>query len=218
MSLEERLAGVIAVRPELATFNLGTMNYEGFPIPERWPKVESDWERQILARSGNGVFENTLATMREVALLFDDLDVVPELEAYDLGHIATARFLIDEGTLKPPVRLQLVLGVFGGAGNALEDLFVLRQRALSILGEDLGHLSVAAVGYPMQLRHAAVALALGMGCRVGLEDNLRIERDRQAADNAELVVAAKRLSDVLGRPVATPDELRAELHLRVEAQ
>jgi uncharacterized protein (DUF849 family) len=211
MTVEERLAGVQAAEPDIATFNLGTMNYEGFPTRERWPRVGSDWERAVLESSGDGTFVNTLNTLRLFARTARELGVTPELEAYDLGHLSMARFLIDEGTLEPPVRVQLVLGILGGAGNALEDLFLLKSAAERILGEDLASLGVAAVGYPMQFRHTAVALSLGMDCRVGLEDSLRSRRDRQAESNAELVEVAVRLADLVGRPIAQPDQLRAEL-------
>lgn len=211
MTLEERLVGLEAVRPEIASVNLGTMNYEGFPDPRWRPQVSSDWERDVLEQSGHVTFVNTLAMLREFANAARELNVTPELEAYDLGHIAMARFLIDEGTLEPPVRMQFVLGVLGGAGNNLEDLFCLRDRALTILGGDLADLGVAAVGYPMQFRHAAVALALGMDCRVGLEDNLRVERQRLAASNRELVEVAVALAQHLGRPIASPDHLRSRL-------
>ncbi len=211
MSVADRLAGMRAVRPDIATFNLGTMNYEGFPTPARWPTVKTDWERDVLEQSGHGTFVNTLAMLREFAAAARDLGATPELEAYDLGHVAMARFLIDEGTLQSPVRIQLVLGVLGGAGNDLEDLFMLRERALRILGDDLADLGVAATGYPMQLRHAAVALSLGMDCRVGLEDSLRVERGRVAESNRELVDAAMTLAACVGRPIAGPDELRGRL-------
>lgn len=88
---------------------------------------------------------------------------------------------------------------------------MLRERALRILGDDLADLGVAATGYPMQFRHAAVALSLGMDCRVGLEDSLRVERGRAAASNRELVEVAVRLAACVGRPIAGPDELRARL-------
>jgi uncharacterized protein (DUF849 family) len=211
MTTEERLAGIEAVMPDIATFNLGTMNFESFPDPARWPSVGSDWERQILESTGNGVFVNTLAMLREFAAAARDLGVTPELEAYDLGHIAMARHLIEEGVLQPPVRVQLVLGVLGGAGNALEDLVVLRERAMRILGEDLGDLGVAAMGFPMQFRHAATAFAFGMDVRVGLEDNLRVARDRLARSNTELVDAAVKLAEAVARPIAAPAELRARL-------
>jgi len=211
MTVEERLAGMQAVVPDIATFNLGTMNYEGFPDPARWPRVDSDWEREVLEQTGSGTFVNTLSMLREFAAAARDLDVTPELEAYDLGHIAMARFLVDEGTLRPPVRLQLVLGVLGGAGSAIEDLFVLRERALRILGADLADLGVAGLGFPAQFRHAAVAFSLGMDARVGLEDNLRVERRRLAESNRDLVRVAVEIAERVARPIATPAELRARL-------
>jgi uncharacterized protein (DUF849 family) len=211
MNVEERLAGVRAVKPHIATFNLGTMNYEGFPDPARRPEVKSDWERDVLAKAGEGTFVNTLSMLREFAAAAREAGVTPELEAYDLGHLSMARFLIDEGTLEPPVRVQLVLGVLGGADNKIEDLFARRGRAREILGEDLADLGVAGLGYPMQLRHAAVGLALGMDCRVGLEDSIRLRRERLAESNRELVEAATGLADLVGRPIATPAELRERL-------
>jgi uncharacterized protein (DUF849 family) len=211
MSVEERLEGVCAAHPDIATFNLGTMNYELFPNPHRLPEVQTDWEREIVGSSGEGVFLNTLSTLRRCAAIFRDLGITPELEVYDLGHLSTARFLLDEGTLEPPVRVQLVLGIFGGAGKTLEELFLLKQSAERILGPDLGCLGVAAVGFPMEFRHAAVALSWGMDCRVGLEDNLRVRRDRRAESNAELVEVVVQLADLVGRPLMTPDQLRTSL-------
>jgi uncharacterized protein (DUF849 family) len=149
--------------------------------------------------------------LRHVAGILNDLGVIPELEAYDLGHLSMARFRIDEGTLRPPVRVQLVLGVLGGASADLEELFVLLDRARSILGDDLAALSVAGLGFPAQFRHAAVALALGIDCRVGIEDNLRVRRDRRAESNSELVGVAVRLADAVGRPLANSQDLRARL-------
>lgn len=212
MTLEQRLAGMQASEPDIATFNLGTMNYEGYPTPARWPAVHTEWERDLIeTSSGNGTFINTLAMLRDAAAAAREVGATPELEAYDLGHLHMARFLIDEGTLIAPVRIQLVLGVLGGAGNDLEDLFALRGRALQILGPDLADLGVAGLGYPMQFRHAAVALGLGMDCRVGMEDSLRSRRDKQAEGNADLVQVAVNLADLVGRPIATPDQLRSRL-------
>lgn len=169
------------------------------------------WEREVLEKSGSGVFINTLAMLRDAAAAARDVGAVPELEAYDLGHLNMARHLLDEGTLQGPVRIQLVLGVLGGAGNALEDLFMLRERAEKVLGDGLGDLGVAAVGYPMQFRHVAVALSLGMDCRVGMEDSLRLRRDQSATNNAEMVTVATQLAELVGRPIATSTELRARL-------
>ncbi|BDY32919.1 BKACE family enzyme [Mycolicibacterium mageritense] len=211
MTAAERLQGVVATRPDIATLNLGTMNFEGFPTKERWPDVKHQWERDVLANSGRVVFTNTLAMMRDFASTFRDLGVCPELEVYDMGHLNMARFLLDEGTLQGPLRIQFVLGTLGGAGGSIQDLFALEQAAHRILGADLSAISVAAVGYPGQLRMAAVAAAGGFDIRVGIEDNLRIRRRRQAVDSAELVAAAVAIAEQLERPIATPTELRAQL-------
>lgn len=211
MSAEERIAGVQAVRPEIGTLNLGTMNYEGYPTKSRWPLVNTDWEQRILDSSGQVVFRNTLGMIRDFAAEFRRLGVTPELEVYDVSHLAMARFLLDEGTLEGPVRVQLVLGVLGGVQNGTEDLMMLYQAANRILGPDLGVLGVASTGYPGQFRIGAVALGLGLDCRVGLEDSLRITREKQASSNADLVLRAVELAQLLGRPLATAGEVRSEL-------
>lgn len=211
MTPQQRLAGVLATRPEMATYNLGTMNYEGFPTPSRWPAVSHDWEREVLANSGTVVFTNTLAMLRDFAAVFKETGTTPELEVYDMSHLGMARFLLDEGTLEGPVRIQFVLGVLGGTGNALEDLVALYEAAQRTLGDALGVVGVAATGYPMQFRHAALGFGLGLDVRVGLEDSLRVVRTAQAKSNAELVEVAGRLADLQGRPLATPDQVRAGL-------
>lgn len=211
MTAADRLQGVVATRPDIATLNLGTMNFEGFPTKARWPEVEHQWERDVLANSGRVVFTNTLAMMRDFAATFRDLGVCPELEIYDMGHLNMARFLLDEGTLQGPVRIQFVLGTLGGAGGSLADLVTLEQAAHRILGTDLAAVSVAAVGYPGQLRMAAVAVAGGFDIRVGIEDNLRVRRRQQAADSAELVAAAVGIAAQLEREITTPAALRSQL-------
>jgi uncharacterized protein (DUF849 family) len=211
MSEAERLSALAAARPEIATLNIGTMNYELFPVPDRVPEVREEWERAVVDAAGEGVFRNTLGSIRRFASAFRALGVTPEVEAYDLGHIAMARFLLDQGVIEGPIRLQLVLGVFGGAGNALDDLVAMVQSARRILGADLGSLGVAATGFPMEFRCAATALSWGMDCRVGLEDNLRVTRSRYAESNVELVEVALGLAERLGRPVATPQQLRDSL-------
>lgn len=218
MSLDERLEGIRAGRPELATLNLGTMNYETFPHPQRWPDVEASWEREVLERSGDGVFVNTINMIRQVAQTCRELGITPELEAYDLSHLHTAKYLLEEGTLTSPVRVQLVLGVLGGAGNSIEDLFVMKEAAERLLGGALGGLGVAATGYPMQFRLVSVALSWGLDCRVGLEDSLRTRRDTRATSNAEFVEVATELASLVGRPIASSAEFQSDLRGREFAE
>lgn len=211
MSEDERLACLEAVRPEIGTFNVGTMNYELFPDASRKPQVNTDWEQEVLDSDGETIFKNTLGSVRRFARRFREMGVTPEVEAYDVGHIQMLRFLLDEGTLVPPVRLQLVIGVFGGIGNGIDDMMAMAHAAQRLIGPDLAAVSVAATGFPMEFRCAAVALAYGMDCRVGLEDNLRVTRDRRAESNAELVTVAKTIAGAVGRPIATPVQLRESL-------
>ena len=143
----------------------------------------------------------------------NDLGVIPELEVYDMSHLNMARFLVDEGTLRAPLRIQFVLGVLGGAGSDPADLFALQQAATRILNTDIGSMSVAAVGYPAQLRSVAIAFAWGMDARVGLEDSLRVRRAKRAESNAELVEAAVGIAETVERPIMSPDELRTDLGL-----
>ena len=211
MSSEERLAGALVSNPELATFNLGTMNYEGYPDQARWPAVDQDWEREVLEQSGTVVFRNNLSMLRDFAKIFEEKGITPELEVYDMSHLGMARYLIDSGVLEAPVRVQYVLGVLGGAGNAHEDLFHLHSTAQRVLGADLGVVGVAATGYPMQFRHAALAAGMGLDVRVGLEDSLRVSRGEKASSNADLVEVAAQLVRLQGRDLQTPDEVRAGL-------
>ncbi len=211
MTAEERLAGAIVTDPELATFNLGTMNYEGYPDRAWWPKVQHSWEQEILEKSGTVIFKNTLSMLRDFAGTFKDKGITPELEVYDMSHIGMARYLLDAGVLEAPVRIQFVLGVLGGAGNDLEDLFHLYTTAQRVLGNDLGVVGVAATGYPLQFRHAALAAGLGLDVRVGLEDSLRLTRKEKATSNADLVEVAAQLVTLQGRGIQTPDEVRAGL-------
>ncbi|MBS1676999.1 MAG: 3-keto-5-aminohexanoate cleavage protein [Actinobacteria bacterium] len=211
MTEEERLAGLDAAEPDIGTFNLGTMNYELFPTAGRMPEVRHEWERAILETSGKGIFANPLGSLRRFAAAFRERGIAPELEAYDMGHITMARFLVEEGTLVPPLRLQLVLGVLGGATNTIETMLAMRDAAERELGGALASIGVAATGFPMEFRCAAVGLSLGMDIRVGLEDNIRIARGVAAESNADLVRAAITIADVVGRPIAAPGDLASYL-------
>lgn len=211
MTIEERLAGVSAARPEIGTLNLASMTMEGFPDPARHPTVNTEWEKEILARAGTNMFVNTLAMVRDVASALKNLQVTPELEAYDAGHIGLAKLLLDEGTIEAPIRMQLVLGVIGGADAAPETIIDMYRAVDRLIGMEHVELSVAAMGYPTQFRSAAIACSLGLDFRVGMEDNLRTERRRLAESNAEHVAKAIDLASSLERPIHAPDELRKSL-------
>ncbi len=172
----------LSLRPEMASFNTGTMNF------------------------GEDVFVNSFAEMRQLAKAFDKDSVVPEYEIYDLGHLANLEKLAKEGVVEPPFHVQFVLGVPGAlSGDVFWDLAPLIQR----LPEE-STWGVAGVGR-FELPLAAVALATGGNVRVGLEDNIYYTKGVLGRSNAQLVERVVRLATELGRGVATPDEARAIL-------
>jgi 3-keto-5-aminohexanoate cleavage enzyme len=179
----EQRAAPLALRPEMATLTCGTVNF------------------------GDDVFENSFPIMRAIAAALREYGVVPELEIFDLGHLANAKRLAAGGHITLPAHVDFVLGV-PGALEASVDNLVDCVRALPAGCT----WSVAATGR-MQLPMAVTAIVMGGHVRVGLEDNLYYHKGRLAT-NEELVARVVRIAGELGRAVATPDEARALLGLR----
>jgi len=183
MSHEQRIR-VLDARPEVATLNMGSMNF------------------------GNLVFDNPPGLIRALAERMAAEGIRPELEIYDVGMAATAGVLLDEGLLEDPPLYNFVMGVPGGipasAGNLLT-LLANRPRP--------GQWSVTGIGRH-QLPLTTLAAALGGHMRVGFEDNIYYRRGELATSNAQLVARARRIAEELGRPVATPAEARAILGVK----
>jgi uncharacterized protein (DUF849 family) len=206
MTIEERAAVLTEFRPEMATFNAGSINFGLFPIGERdldW----DEWEREYLEDTRGYVFRNTFADMEKICGMVRDAEVKPELEAYDVGHLYNIKHLLDRGLLDMPVHIQFVLGVLGANDANIEQATHMLRTARELFGEDFTW-SAAGVGYPSEYQLAALGIMLGGQLRVGLEDNLRVSRARRAASNAELVEKAVQLAALFDREPATPDEAR----------
>ena len=181
MTPEER-AAPLQLRPEMATLSCGSVNF------------------------GDDIFENSFPIMRGIAAALDRYGVTPELEIFDLGHLANAKRLAAEGTIRLPAHVDFVLGVPGALEASVENLVdCVRTLPAGCTW------SVAGIGR-QQLALAAVAIAMGGHVRVGLEDNLYYSRGRLAR-NEELVARVARVAEELGRPIATPDEARAILRV-----
>lgn len=180
----EERLGGLRCAPEMATLNCGSVNF------------------------ADDVFANSLPDMREVARRMAAQQIVPELELYEIGHLDNARLLVREGLLTPPHWLQFVLGVPGAIGA--------RESVLRFFVSELApamHWGVAAVGrhqFPM----AELAMKLGGHVRVGLEDNLYLERGVLAHGSAPLVERAVRMAQTHGREPLTAREVRARLAAR----
>lgn len=206
MSIEERAAVLSELRPEMATFNTGSINFGLFPISERGGKYEI-WEKEYLEGTRDYVFRNTFADMERICATMHEAETRLEMEAYDVGHLYNIRYLLDKGLLDTPMHIQFVLGVMGANAANIEQFMHMRRTAHDLFGSDHTY-SAAGVGYPAEFHLAAMCLMLGGHVRVGLEDNLRLNRDKRAESNAELVEKAVSLAAMFDRTPASPDEAR----------
>ena len=212
MTIDERARVLSACRPELASFNVGSFNFGIFQVRHR-PEMEP-WEIDYLESTREYVFRNTFADTYRLAELFREAGTKPELETYDVGHLYNVAHLLEQELLDPPLHIQFVLGVLGANAATIEQLLHMRRTANELFGAGAYTWSAAGVGYPGEFHLAATALMLGGHVRVGLEDNLRLDVERRAASNAELVEKAMTLAPLLDREPATADEARAILGLR----
>jgi uncharacterized protein (DUF849 family) len=212
MTIEERARVVTELQPEMATFNCGSFNFGIFKVRRR-PEMEP-WEVEYLEGTRDYVFRNTFAEMERLSELFREAGTKPEYECYDTGHLYNLAHLADAGLVDFPIHLQFVLGVLGANAATLEQLVHMHSTARGLFGDEAFTWCTAGVGYPAEFHLAAAALTMGGHMRVGLEDNLRVERDRRAASNAELVEKAFALARLLDREPAGPSEARDLLGLR----
>ncbi|MDD5204768.1 MAG: 3-keto-5-aminohexanoate cleavage protein [Desulfobacterales bacterium] len=211
MSMEDRVKTVTTFQPELASFNGGSMNFALFHALERYNKFKYDWEEKYLNMTEDFIFPNTFKSMREFARIFEENGTRPELEVYDSGMINNIAFLIDKGKIRGPIYLQFVMGVLGGITASPHNLMFLVDYAKKLIGDF--EFSVCVAGRD-QFPICTQSLLLGGNVRVGLEDNLYLEKGKMAKSNAEQVTKIKRIATELGIDTATPDEARNILNLK----
>lgn len=211
MSAVERVQTVTAFSPELASFNAGSVNFALFHVKDKWKDWKYEWEPKYLAMTEDFVFTNTFKTLREFCSFFNENETKPELEVYDAGMINNIAFLIEKGYLKKPVYIQFVMGVLGGITPSPENLMFLVDYARRLIGEF--EFSVCVAGRA-QFSICTMSLLLGGHVRVGLEDNLYLEKGVQAKSNADQVAKIIRIARELGIEPATPAEGRKILGLK----
>ena len=211
MTLKQRVAVVPTFKPELASFNFGSMNFALFPVASKYKEFKFPWEQPFLTMTEDIVMGNTFKTLREFSEYFRDNDTKPEIEVYDVGMINNVAFMIEAGHLKKPVYLQFVMGILGGIPATMENLMFLYQTARNTLGDFFW--SAAAPGRH-QMRMCTASLLMGGNARVGLEDNIYLEKGRMAKSNAEQVEKIIRVARELGIEPATPEEARQILRLK----
>ena len=212
MTVDERVKPCAHFKPEVASLNMGSMNFGLYPMLARFKEFKYDWEKPYLAGSDDRIFRNTFRDIQMILETCAANGTRFEIECYDIGHLYTLRHFADRGLVKPPFFIQSVFGILGGIGAHPEDVAHMRRTADRLFGDQYVW-SVLGAGRN-QLAIAAQAAALGGNVRVGLEDSLWIGPGKLAESNAQQVRAARQIIKGLGLEVATPDEARAILQLK----
>jgi uncharacterized protein (DUF849 family) len=212
MTIEERLRPVATFKPEVASLNMGSMNFGLYPMLGRFSEFAHAWERPYLEGSRDRIFKNTFADIEHILTTCAENGTRFEIECYDIGHLYTLAHFVERGLVKPPFFVQSVFGILGGIGPHPEDVLHMKRTADRLFG-DAYHWSVLGAGRH-QLAIAAQAAAMGGNVRVGLEDSLWIGPGRLATSNAEQVTKVRQILEGLGLEIATPADARAILGLK----
>ena len=212
MTIEERLAPALHYKPEVASLNMGSMNFGLYPMLNRYKEFKYDWEEEYLRGSDERIFRNTLKDIEMILTRCADNGTRFEIECYDIGHLYTCKHFVDRGLIKGPVFIQSVFGILGGIGQHPEDVMHMKRTADRLFGDNYRWSVLGAGAKQMQI--AAQSIILGGNIRVGLEDSLWLGRGKLAESNTAQVAFAKKMVEDLGMEVATPDEAREILELK----
>jgi uncharacterized protein (DUF849 family) len=212
MSVAERLRPAAELMPEVASLNMGSMNFGLYPMLDRFSAFKHDWERDHLENSRDLVFRNTFKDIEHILTTCGANGTRFEFECYDTSHLYTLKHFVDRGLVKAPFLVQTVFGLLGGIGAHPEDVAHMKRTADRLFGDQYIW-SVLGAG-KSQMAIAAIAAAQGGNVRVGLEDSLWIAPGQLAESNADQVRRVREILDGLSLDVATPDEARAMLALK----
>jgi uncharacterized protein (DUF849 family) len=212
MTIDERLRPALELEPEVASLNMGSMNFGLYPMLERFRTFRHPWERDYLATSDERIFRNTFRDIEKILTSCAKNRTRFEIECYDIGHLYTARHFLDRGIVKPPLFIQSVFGILGGIGPHPDDVMHMRRTADRLFGDQYRWSVLGAGRHQMPI--AAQAAAMGGNVRVGLEDSLWLGPGKLAESNAAQVRNVVTIIEGLGLEVATPDEAREMLELK----
>ena len=212
MLVEERVRPAVHYKPEVASLNMGSMNFGLYPMLNRFKEFKYDWELPYLEGSRDRIFRNTFTDIEYILTTCSENGTRFEIECYDTAHLYNLNYFLEQGMVKPPLFVQTVFGLQGGTGAHPEDVLHMKRTADRLFGDKMVW-SVLGAGRN-QLPIAAMAAAMGGNIRVGLEDSLWDGPRRLAASNAAQVRRARQLLDGLGLQAATPAEARDILALK----
>jgi uncharacterized protein (DUF849 family) len=212
MRVEERVKPAEQLKPEVASLNMGSINFALYPMLDRYKDFKHDWERQYLESTRDLVFRNSFQDIEFILKTCQNNNTRFEFECYDIAHLYNLAHFLDRGLVKPPLFVQSVFGILGGIGTHPEDVMHMKRTADRLFG-DKYKWSVLGAGRN-QLPIAAMAAAMGGNVRVGLEDSLWIGPGKLAESNAQQVTRARQIIEGLGLAIASADEAREMLSLK----
>ncbi|MGW4059283.1 3-keto-5-aminohexanoate cleavage protein [Amycolatopsis sp. NPDC004747] len=212
MTMDERLAAAYRLRPELASMNMGSMNFVYSGIAEKVTEWKHDWEKPYVLNTYSKPFVNTFDKIEHTLRTLGESGTRFEYECYDIGHLYSLAYFAERGLAKPPLLIQGVFGVLGGIGADHANLEHMVRIADKLFGDDYAF-SAFAAGRD-QLSFGTHSAWLGGHVRVGLEDSLWIGKGKLAESNAQQVRKIRAVVEDLGKPIATPADARAMLALR----
>ena len=212
MTIEERIQPSMRFAPEVASLNMGSMNFALFPMLARFKEFKHAWEREALEASRDLIFRNTFRDIEYALAQCASNDTRFEFECYDVSHLYNLAHFAERGLVKAPFFVQTVFGILGGIGSHPEDVLHMKRTADRLFGDDY-RWSVLGTGKD-QLRLAAMSASMGGNVRVGLEDSLWLGRGRLAESNAAQVRQARQIVEGLGLEIANPNEAREILQLK----
>lgn len=212
MKVDERVRPAERFKPEVASLNMGSMNFGLFPMLNRFREFKFTWEKTMLEGSRDLVFRNTFQDIEYALRTLGDTGTRFEFECYDTSHLYNLAHFLERGLVNPPLFIQTVFGILGGIGPHPEDVMHMRRTADRLFG-DRYQWSVLGAGRS-QMAIAAQGAAMGSHVRVGLEDSLWIGRGKLAETNAQQVIQARSIIEGLGLEIASPEEARTTLALK----
>ncbi|MEO9777818.1 MAG: 3-keto-5-aminohexanoate cleavage protein [Sedimentitalea sp.] len=212
MTVAERMRPAAELQPEVASLNMGSMNFGLYPMLDRFKEFKHSWEREHLENSRDLVFKNTFADIQHILEVGNANGTKFEFECYDTSHLYSLAHFVDRGLVKAPFLVQTVFGLLGGIGGHPDDVAHMKRTADRLFGDSYIW-SVLGAGRN-QMNIAAQAASQGGNVRVGLEDSLWIAPGKLAESNAAQVVKVRKLLEGLSLSVASPDEARQMLALK----
>ena len=213
MSVDERIAAAVDAKPEMASLNMGSLNFGLFPMLDRYDEFKHQWEREHLENSVDFIFRNTFGDIERILnVLGEGCGTKFEFECYDVGHLYNLAHFLDRGLVKPPLFVQTIFGILGGIGPDQENIMHMRRIANKLFGDDY-QWSILAAGRH-QMPFGTFAATMGANVRVGLEDSLYLGKGELAPDNASQVVKIRRILEDLSMEIATSAEAREMLDLK----